>query len=253
MNQSAFEGCVDAYCRAVGARAGVREHLGANYRVLVGAWKITAIDLGEIAFRFVRDSRIPNWPKEHSEAIGRELDVIRKEKLAAMMPARSSHECRVCGGAGIVIVPHPCCVHRGQVCGYYDRAARIRRREVVTVSVICTAPKCWRGEATRLANATFADERNRPTLITLDKYLAKFEPGFEPTVALREWERSQAEASRRAEEAAATTGRDRDEVEKTRSLYRKLVGTILERQQSWVEREPYRDEAEVDENEAIPV
>lgn len=252
MNVAQFAESVDGYCVAVGANAGVKEHLNANHRVIVGAWKVTHRELSECAFRFVRDCRIPNWPKEHSEAIGREVDAIRKEKLAAMRPVRTEHECPVCHGIGVVIVPHPCCVHQGRITGYYDHRARIRRREVVTVSVICTAPKCWAGQRAAQANHAFADERSKPKLLTMEAYLRRVGMAFEPTVALREWELEQAAKSRKVEEEMATSKADRDELDRTRDIYRSLLGNILARQSAWVEREPYRDAAEVDETEAIP-
>lgn len=58
MNETLFAECVDDYCRGVGANSGVAEHLKANYRTLVIAWKITARDFGEVAFRFVSGKRI---------------------------------------------------------------------------------------------------------------------------------------------------------------------------------------------------
>jgi|GEM_PF-5958181 len=253
MTEAQFAEYVQIYCTAVGAGVGVREHLAANYRTLVGAWKVTALDLSEIAFRLVSGKRIPNWPKEHSEAIGRELDAIRAEKMAAMMPVRTSHECPVCDGTGLVIVPHPCCVHRGRVAGYYDRFARIRRPDVVTVTVICTAPKCWRGESTRLSLNRHAEETKRAPMMTLDKYLAKMDPGFEPTMALREWERERAEASRVAESAAATSPKERDELERSRGVYRRIIANIFSRRDEWSSREGYRDPAEVDDDELIPM
>lgn len=252
MNEQTYQACIDAYCTAVGANAGVKEHLIANYRVLVGAWKITHRDLGECAFRFVRDKRIPNWPKEHSEAIGREVDAIRKEKLAGMRPPRTEHECPVCDGIGVVIVPHPCCVHQGRITGYYDHRARIRRREVVTVSVVCTAPRCWAGERAGVSDREYADGKGKPKLLTMDAYLRRVGVSFEPTIALREWEAEQATKSRKVEEAMATSKADRDELDRTRDVFRSIIGNILARQSAWVEREPYRDPAEVDENEAIP-
>lgn len=241
MNPEQFAESVAVYCTAVGANIGVKEHLIANYRVIVGAWKVTYRDLGEIAFRFVRDKRIPNWPKEHSEAIGRELDAIRAEQSAKLRPDRTAHECSVCEGIGLVVVPHPCCVHEGRVSGYYDHRARIRRREVVTVSVVCTAPKCWAGERAAMANRGYADDKGRAKLLTMDGYLRRVGLSFEPTIALREWEAGQAAKSRAADPP--------DDNE--RDIFRSIIGNILARRQVWAEQ-PYRDPAEVDENEAIP-
>lgn len=235
MTPEQFAESVSVYCTAVGAGIGVKEHLIANYRVIVGAWKVTHRDLSECAFRFVRDKRIPNWPKEHSEAIGREVDIIRREKLAAMRPERTEHACPVCEGIGLVVVPHPCCVHDGRVTGYYDHRARIRRRDVVTISVVCTAPKCWAGERAAMAFREYADDKGRAKLLTMDRYLRRVGLAFEPTVALREWEAAQAAKSREA--------CPHDEGE--RDIFRSIIGNILARRQVWAEQ-PYRDPAEVD-------
>jgi len=248
---------VETYCRAVGAGAGVQEHLAANYRVLVEAWKVTAMDLGECAFRFVRDCRIPNWPKEHSEAIGREVDAIRKEKLAAMRPARTEHECPVCDGIGLVVVPAPDCFRGGVIrprlrINKDERGRMVRKQFLPTCTVVCSAEKCWAGERAGFANREYASERKRPNMMTMDQYIAKVGLGTEPTVALREWTLKQAEKSRKLEEAMATSKAEKDELEKTRDIYRSIIGNILARQSAWVERGPYCDPAEVDENEAIP-
>lgn len=257
MNEQTYQACIDAYCTAVGANAGVKEHLIANYRVLVGAWKVTHRDLGECAFRFVRDCRIPNWPKEHSEAIGREVDAIRKEKLAGMRPARTEHECPVCEGLGLVVVPIPECFRGGVIrprlrISKDEHGRMVRNLFLPTCTVVCSAEKCWAGERAAFSNREYATERKRSNMMNMNGYIAKVGAGSEPTVALHEWILSQAQESRKVEEAMATSKADKDELEKTRDIYRSIIGNILARQSAWVEREPYRDPAEVDENEAIP-
>lgn len=241
MTPDAFASWIATYCTAIGAGPGVAEVLGANYKSIVLAWKANDRELGEIAFRLVSGKRIPKWPNEHLSAIGNELDAIRADQSAKTRPARTEHGCPVCEGLGLVVVPHPCCVYQGRVTGYYDHRARVRRREVVTVAVICSASKCWAGERAVQANWAYADERKKPKLLTMDAYMRRVGLGFEPTIALREWEREQAAKSRAA---CPPETREQD-------VFRSIVGSILARQQVWAEQ-PYRDEAEVDEG-AIPV
>lgn len=240
MNETVFATCVEEYCIATGAGIGVREHLLANYRVIVGSWKIRATDIREIAFRFVNEKRTPNWPKDHTEAIGKELDAIRKAQIAATQAKQGGDECPVCNGIGIVVVPHPCCIFRGKVCDYYNPRTKEKRAKVYTCAVICTAPKCWAGSNAKSSNQRWADETNKPKLLTMDQYIERVGYGTEPTVALREWEHEQAQASRKAE---PITDRERD-------VFRSVLANILSRQEAWTEREPYRDSAEI--NEEIP-
>lgn len=242
MTEAIFSEFVATYCTATGANAGVREHLLANYRVLIGAWKMTPRDFSEVSFRLVAGNRVPNWPREHTEAIGRELDAIRAERIAATHAKRDPHECPVCDGRGLVIVPHPCCIFRGKVSGYYNPRTKERRDSVSTCAVLCTAPKCWAGENARASNRRWAEETGKPKLLTMDQYLERVGYGTEPTVALREWEHDRAEASRRADPPD----------DRQKDVFRSLVANILARAESWAERGEHRDPAEVDERDAIP-
>ncbi len=243
MNETVFAECVASYCTATGAGIGVRETLLANYRVIVGAWKVTPREFGDIAFRLVSQTRIPNWPKEHTEAIGRELDAIRKDRIAATSQRRGSHDCPVCDNLGIVTVPRPCCVRSGRVvpCPGFHSASH--GQTCHTTGVICTAPRCYRGEAAKASSIRFADETGKPRVMSMDTYLKRVGQHVEPTTILREWDHARAEASRIAE---PHTDRERD-------VFRSVIGNILARQDAAREAAlaGYRDPAEVDE-EAIP-
>lgn len=226
---------VAIYCKVTGAGPGVAETLSLHHRTIVGKWRATGRELGEVAYRLAESKDIPTWPNEHLKAIGSELDRLRAEQAIAQRPKRTEHECLICDGIGLVIVPHPCCIFRGKITGFYDARAKIRRRDVVTIAVICTAPKCWAGERQLQSNRNYADESKKPRLLTMDGYLRRVGNYIEPTVLLREWELEQAAKSRSA------SPREENETD----VFRSLVGKILERQREWVET-PYHDEAEVD-------
>lgn len=247
MTPEEYRDAVETYCTVTGGSAAVGETLRSHHRTIVGKWKATGRELGEVAFRLVESKEIPNWPREHLAAIGTELDKLRAERAARMRPERTAHTCTVCEGIGLVVVPHPCCVYQGRIIGFYDARSRIRRREVVTCAVICTAAKCWAGERALQASR----QGEKPPLLTMDSYLRRVGVHVEPTVLLREWQLDQAKRSRAAEEKAATTKDDKDELERSRDVFRSITANILARREAWAES-PYRDDAEVDDEVPIP-
>lgn len=105
--------------------------------------------------------------------------------MLAANARRGPNECPVCDGKGIVIVPHPCCIFRGKVCGYYNPATKEKRATVYTVSVLCTAAKCYAGERAASTNREYAAERNRGRGDDRGAKCAKLPSNFSPPRSLR--------------------------------------------------------------------
>lgn len=226
MTPEAFSQGIDHYARRT-VRAPPSPTRSANYGAI--GQTATLRELDEVATRLVASGRVPKWPDEHLRAIVAELDALRAEDAAKRRPVRDQSECVLCGGTGLVIVPHPCCVWRGQIRPYYSPRTKTRYRSVIPVSVLCCCPA---GDRAKQANRKYAEERNRSALMTIDSYTRRI-GGHDGIALMREWE------SRQARLARAAQPPDRSE----QDLFRRIIANIQARD----------DEAEEYEDEAIPV
>lgn len=196
MTDDEFDGWVALHCEATAASAEAAASLLTSRAVFVADWSATAAELGECTRRMLRNLRVPKWANEHAEAVGRELMALRRERDARPQVdfsagAPEPPRCPLCGGSGLVAVPHPLCVlrpHDGPpALGHYPGT-----RMVVTGAVLCDAPDCEPGRDARHREA----KRDRPRL-ALNRYLAAL--GHVDAVGmLRQFERDQAAACRRA-------------------------------------------------------
>lgn len=203
MERDWFDGWVTLHCQATGANAEAAASLRANRRAFVDDWHSTPEELGECTHRLISRLRVPKWPNEHAEAVGRELNELRYERAAAgrvpkpdpVLTARIGTaprpaECHFCNDTGFVPVPHPLCVERPA-----DGPPRIAcypgTRTVYTGVALCDQPDCLPGRRVRDADAR-ADKRRA----TLSGYLWQFR-GANALALFAEYERGLLTVARR--------------------------------------------------------
>lgn len=179
-----FVSWIGSYIATTGADTNTATLLMSNRNVIVDHWRATLAELQECTTRLVVGMRVPKFPNEHTDAIGRELIRLRAERKARAQAAPPA-DCRLCNGVGWVVVPHPSCVAHGQLATYHST------RGVYTVAVICT--ECTTGrtaleaEGRRVAAASEAGLGRRPHRLTLDRYTALVH-GADGAALLREHE-----------------------------------------------------------------
>lgn len=186
MTDKDFTDWVGFHCGSTGATDRVVETLTAALtRKAIMAWEPTLEDLCECTLRLVKGRRVPQFPNEHTNAIGAELVALRTERYEAETAApRDGDGCPDCAGSGLVVILHPrCCWNRRTV---IDR----RTQRVLTASAVCPRLECKAGR--RVANTG-----KHPRLSDLNRRAGFTPDGPGLLEALREYEREEAMRARR--------------------------------------------------------
>lgn len=187
---------VQLHVQATGAdAAAVRALLSPPvHEVLVGTAGATAEELGTVTVRLIARHETPKFPSEHADAVGKELERLRAERRAEMLPEAPAApgdfapDCDACHGSGLATVPDPRCLWHGRV--VLARSSRT----YMTTAVLCDRPACRAGEAARQREAARMDDRPaRPTL----RAFARIHGVDDPVALHRGYEREQARTARR--------------------------------------------------------
>lgn len=132
-----FDGWIEHHCDATAAGADAMRMLMLARSAFVEDWDASEIELRECTRRLIAGMRVPKFANEHSDAIGRELIAMRKERdrESVQRSVDRAEVCHQCDGLGWVEVPHPKCVFNGQLALHPDA------KRIVTVSVMCECPE----------------------------------------------------------------------------------------------------------------
>jgi hypothetical protein len=172
MTSEQFSEWVPIANAALGGGERFADVLSANARVFCEDWSASAFELGECVYRLVSEGRVPQWPNELTNAIHKELAEVRQRTRAMQATTADAGEvCSLCGGVGLVIVPHSYCVWRGAVVPYYNPKKKERRRAIYSVAVICDSTgKCEAGskvdQSERVRCQDPVEEKKRPRMRT---------------------------------------------------------------------------------------
>ena len=159
-----FIAWAEEHCEATGGGAETMRVLLANRHIITGPpWSATRDELAEVSARLVRECRVPRWPNEHTDAIGRELRLLR----AAAAVSEVAADCPACGGSGYAIVPVAACVWEGQV------ILHPTHKRLITGAVLCDRPGCEAGERAIAAERARLDKKpHRPRLSLVERTVA---------------------------------------------------------------------------------
>jgi hypothetical protein len=100
-----FPNWVDMYCTATGAGQWTKDALLADESIVIGTWKATPEELGEVTSRLIARAKVPDKTSEHIKALGLGLIALRDERKVAANSQTNGHspgcDCPVCyGGEG---------------------------------------------------------------------------------------------------------------------------------------------------------
>jgi hypothetical protein len=190
-----FDNWVQFHQAVTGSRSNpdVAAVLVSNRAVILETWQATEAEMRSASRRLVAYLRTPKWANEHLDALGRELLRMRgEESQAASPPPGDFSTCGTCGGAKMVVVPHPLCVDRGRLVCWRGRLG------IRTVAVFCD--ECPAGRAAALEDGRRfhslpkARQQAQPVRPTLTAYTRKV--GCDAVTLLRELDKFRAEQSR---------------------------------------------------------
>lgn len=197
-----FISWVQLHCQATGAGPDAGEALIINRRIVEDFWRASEAEMTECTNRLITKGRTPKFPNEHMDALGRELRDLRASVTAESDRDYSRQwddpdaapKCEQCSGTGRVVVPHPRCIHHGNLVTHPVNGI------FYTVAVLCTDCEIGRDmirrEEDRVSRASDDDLRKRPKQLTFDRY-TRLIHGHDGVAMLREHERSMAEQVRR--------------------------------------------------------
>jgi hypothetical protein len=124
-----FPGWVEIYRTATGADQRTVAALLADEAIVLGTWKATPEELGEVTTRLIARCQVPSFAPDHIKALGRGLLALREERAAA----RKVEQQRVadCG----------CAACNGGVAVPEWEAARARLRASLVQGIGCSSPR----------------------------------------------------------------------------------------------------------------
>lgn len=172
MNHDDFLAWVEFHMKATAANEQTLDALLTNEEIICGdAWRTSLKELKLATQSLIAHNRAPTFANEHLKAVGTEILFLR-ETLRRDKPKPDAVACDLCGGHGLIPVPHPRCISAGRLVTYMRD--EVDYGYVATCFVICEACPAgraeWEVEERRVSEASEAEKRKRPRMMTLSRY-----------------------------------------------------------------------------------